>query len=466
MKKRTGLIATLLVGINALIVPTASSKHQFLVRIKSSAHCIRDPADRHDLNVVRSVGSGGSYLVTSSEDLAEGVLGRIQSDPDVDVVERVSEVRLPEFQRRAGSHDFKDSIRAWLSAANARRLLASRTFVEYFGASVWDPYLKQPTVRITQVAKAHRIATGRGVTVAIIDTGIARHPALERSLVSGYDFLHDRPGATEEDLDGADFDSARLQQGTTVVINNVPRPTLSGNSERAFGGGDYSAPAVGEHATLGHGTMIAGAVHLVAPEARIMPLRVFGSDGSTDTAKIIRAIYYAVDHGAGVINMSFSTSDLSAELLRAVNYATRKGVICVASAGNQGQATMVFPASLANVVGVAATDDRDHRSAFSNYGPDVAAVAAPGEGIVTTYLDDAYAIGWGTSFSTALVSGGAALLLDISPNLGYFQLADSLSRTAKRVNDDDPEGRVDFWLAARRTSMTRALHQVGPQEPE
>ncbi len=180
-----------------------------------------------------------------------------------------------------------------------------------------------------------------------------------------------------------------------------------------------------------------------------MPLRVFGPDGHTDTATIIRAIYYAVDHEAEVINMSFSTSELSPELTRAIDYATRRGVICVASAGNQARDVETYPASLANVVGVAATDDSDRRSLFSNFGSKVADIAAPGEGILTTYLDGGYAVGWGTSFSTALVSGGAALLRDVE-SLDQSEVAETFSRTAEKVSRDLV--RVDLYTAVQRAA--------------
>src|SRR5207253_1207793 len=88
--------------------------------------------------------------------------------------------------------------------------------------------------------------------------------------------------------------------------------------------------------TFGHGTMVAGIIHLVAPTAQIMPLKAFEADGTAHLFDILRAIYYAVDHGAKVINMSFSTEQRSAEMKRAINYAVSRGVICVSSAGNNG----------------------------------------------------------------------------------------------------------------------------------
>src|SRR3989454_9836306 len=88
--------------------------------------------------------------------------------------------------------------------------------------------------------------------------------------------------------------------------------------------------------TFGHGTMVAGIIHLVAPTARIMPLIAFEADCTAHLFDILRAIYHAVDHGAQVINMSFSTEQGSAEMKRAINYAASHGVVCVSSAGNNG----------------------------------------------------------------------------------------------------------------------------------
>jgi subtilisin family serine protease len=443
MKKRTGLI---LFGICALLVSPASPGEEFLVRLRSGARDIQDCADRQGLHVVGAVDSARTtYVVTSVDSFDQrNLLSFLSADPDVQAAEPVSAVPLPELQSAPGSYDFDATIRSWLSSYGARKLLGSRSYSEYFGDPVWTSYLAQPLVRITELGRAQRMATGRGVTVAVIDTGIANHPALERNLVTGYDFLREEPLEGEDDVPGPDPGTPDVQQGTTVVLNLMERPPGGG-----YWGGGYDAPTLGQYAVLGHGTMIAGVVHLIAPRARIMPLRVFGPDGRTDTATIIRAIYYAVDHGAEVINMSFSTGEPSPELTRAIDYATERGVISVASAGNQGRDVETYPASLANVLGVAATDDGDRRSPFSNYGFRVADLAAPGEGILTTYLDGGYAVGWGTSFSTALVSGGVALLLDVQ-NLDQFEVEETLSRTAESVSRD--LGRVDLYAALSRVA--------------
>ena len=194
--------------------------------------------------------------------------------------------------------------------------------------------------------------------------------------------------------------------------------------------------------------MVAGIVHLVAPEAMIMPFKVFHADGTGYTSDIVRAIYRATNAGARVINMSFSMPDSSKAVALAVNYATYAGVICVASAGNQDLKTLVYPAAFKNVMGVASTTNDDTRSTFSNYGQQLVWVAAPGEGIITTYPFGAYAATWGTSFSAPFVSGTVALLLQVRWNMGYSDAAEAIAH-AKPINSDLGYGRLDIFLAAQ-----------------
>jgi subtilisin family serine protease len=208
--------------------------------------------------------------------------------------------------------------------------------------------------------------------------------------------------------------------------------------------------AAPEYAAFGHGTMVAGIIHLVAPQAKIMPLRVFAPDGTASNADIVRAIYYAVNNGANVINMSFSFSEFSPELMRAINFATSRGVICASSVGNQGKEMLVYPAAFANVMGVAATTNEDKRSEISNFGVDVVSLAAPGEGIITLYPGGNYAAAFGTSFSTAFVSGAAALLLEIDRNAVQYHALVALSN-AKKLSKDLGYGRLDLYKALANT---------------
>jgi subtilisin family serine protease len=144
--------------------------------------------------------------------------------------------------------------------------------------------------------------------------------------------------------------------------------------------------------------------------------------------------------------MSFSFADSSAELSAAITYANGKNVICVAAAGNSGEKITVYPASLPAVMGVGSTSDSDIQSTFSNYGPQVLWVAAPGQGITSTYPFGTYASSSGTSFSAPLVSGTAALLVNISTTVTQSTAAAAIAH-AKWLSADLNNGRLDTYQA-------------------
>ncbi|PYU34203.1 MAG: hypothetical protein DMG28_06380 [Acidobacteria bacterium] len=198
---------------------------------------------------------------------------------------------------------------------------------------------------------------------------------------------------------------------------------------------------------FGHGTMVAGIIHLVAPTAQIMPLKAFRADGSSNLFDILRAVYFAVDHGAKVINMSFSFAGPSEELMRAMNFASERGVVCVSSTGNLARETLAFPASFQNVIGVASTNNLDARSTFSSFGAALADMAAPGEAIISTFPGKHYAAAWGTSFSTPFVSGAVALLVQAKPTIDPKGVYGSLGHAKKLDSTSMGWGRLDAYRA-------------------
>jgi subtilisin family serine protease len=299
--------------------------------------------------------------------------------------------------------------------------LLDSTPVPYYGAPVWDGYANQPGAAMVEVQQAQAAfgVTGAG-TVAMIDTGVdTQHPALVPVLVPGYNFINNTPSGSEMG-DVNESTAAVLDGGSPApaVVNSSTIAVVNESTAAVLDGGPYSA--------FGHGTMTAGVVHLVAPTANIMPLKAFSANGTGSLSDIIRATYYAVANGGNVISMSFSFNSYSEEMARAINYANRNGVICVASAGNSGEDVTVYPAGLNHVMGVASVSDFDTRSSFSNYGPDVW-VAAPGEGVISTYPYGTYSAGWGTSFSAPFVSGTAALLINVSPNINQQAAAAAIA---------------------------------------
>jgi len=323
--------------------------------------------------------------------------------------------------------------------------LWDNTPVVYFGVIVIHGYVSQPAISIIRLPDTQTTFSVSGAgTVAVIDTGVdPTHPVLQSVLVPGYDFTRNIAGSASELPDvnqssnGSGASPAMVNQESAAILDPVSALNLGQPQYQAFG----------------HGTMVSGIVHLVAPTAYIMPLKAFKADGTGYLSDILRAIYFAAQNGARVINMSFSFSTYSHEAADAIKFATRHQVICVASAGNDGKEEIVYPAALADVMGVASTTNNDTLSTFSNYGADLVWVAAPGEGIITTYPFGTFGAGWGTSFSAPFVSGAAALLLSVSPSFNEASAESSLAH-AVWISPDLGNGRMDLYQAvsAPRTS--------------
>jgi subtilisin family serine protease len=320
--------------------------------------------------------------------------------------------------------------------------LLSQTPLPYFGAPVWDGYATQPAAVIVGVQETQAAfdVTGAGI-VAMIDTGVdTQHPALIPVLVPGYNFISNTPSGNE---------TGTLNQSTAALLDGGGSPVYVNQASIAFL--NQSTAALLDqpgNADFGHGTMTAGIVHLVAPTAQIMPLVAFQSDGTGYVSNIVRATYYAAAHGSKIISMSFSFTSPSTAMASAINYANSKGIICVASAGNDGINETVYPAGIAHVMGVASTSDYDTRSSFSSYGSDVW-VAAPGEGIVTTYPYGTYSAGWGTSFSAPFVSGTAALLVSVSPSINQQTAAAAIAHAVRVSSSGMGNGRLDTYQAVQ-----------------
>lgn len=381
---------------------------------------VQDVCGRHGLTQVSSVSNGsGVFLVSSSS-----VDSSIASDPQVTSFESDRKLGVPELTGTTISN-LTQSTSAILET------LPGVTGVSYFGANVPSNYVQQPASSLIRISDAQQASmlTGQGIVVAVIDTGVdLNHPALSGALVAGFDFVNNSSSASEfNGIDpsvaaGLTQSTSAILEGDNVVIMNPWTAAILTQST--------SAILEGVPKAFGHGTMTAGLVHLVAPAAKIMPLKAFAADGSSDLFNILQAIYYAADHGANVISMSFTLSQSSTGLQNAIQYALSKNVTIVAAAGNDGQQVMVYPAAYNNVVGVGSTSNQDGKSTFTNFGTNAEYVAAPGEGVITTYPGANYAAGWGTSFSTPLAAGEAALVLQARPTAHPGDVANALSHAA------------------------------------
>jgi subtilisin family serine protease len=423
MKRRLWLLLMLLFVFSA---KPAAAEQRYVVRTTLGLSGLQNVCLLHMCNVLRTVdGTVGQLFVVTTSDLLNPnlFLGLLRLVPGI-VDAEVDQILV---------------ITSGLaSVTNIPAELSENSPVNYFGAQVWNGYANQPAAQIVRVSDAQNAfgVSGTGI-VADINTGVdPTHPALSGILLPGYDFTRNQAGGSELP-DYPYAPPSPCPNCQAAIVNQSSAAILDQSSAAILDGAPYAA--------FGHGTMVAGVIHLVAPTALIMPLKSFHSDGTGYLSDILRAVYYAVQNHANVINMSFDYTSSSPEMATAMNYATQNDVILVASAGNDGQNETVYPASITNVMGVASTSDLDTRSSFSNYSTGVW-VAAPGEGIVTTYPFGTYAAGWGTSFSAPFVSGGAALLLNANASISPVAAAQAIAH-AKQLSPDLGNGRLDLFCA-------------------
>jgi len=448
-----GVLSVLLALTTVDARAQTASNGEFLLR--APAALINDIAARHNLVVVRQLPGQDLFVVTQGPVVAP--LRRalttsstseptqttdIGGDPDVVTFEPNSVVSTPEV----AAATLNGSVVSILDGSVVS-ILDNTTLTTYFDNQVWSRYINQPATTAIGLEASHTaVGTGAGI-VAVIDTGVdPDHPALAGSLVAGYDFIHETAGIPSEwtDIDGS---VVSILDGSVVSILDGHAVTINGSVVAILDQATATAldPSLLPHA-FGHGTMVAGLVHLVAPTAQIMPLKAFSADGTSTVFDVVRAIYYAVDHGARVINMSFSATTPSPEMTRAINYATTHGVICVASAGNLGQETVVYPGGLRNVVGVGSTSSTTPptRSTFTNYGDALVSLGAPGEAVITTYPGAHFAAGWGTSFSAPLAAGAASLLVRVDPAADPAKVADLLAKAQPMTAAGMGKGRLSL----------------------
>jgi subtilisin family serine protease len=269
--------------------------------------------------------------------------------------------------------------------------------------------------RNVKLPDAHRLALGRNVMIAVIDSAVdTAHPDLKGAVVHAFDVVG--------------------------VKDATP---------------DF------------HGTAVAGIIRSrgvvegVAPQAQIMSVRAFRTRPrtapETTTELLLAAIDLAANYGARVLNMSFYCRQRDGHLQELLRNVASRGIILVAAAGNDGpSAPPVYPAAYPEVIAVTAVDEADRRYEFANRGRYIA-IAAPGVDILAPVEGGRRDLVTGTSFATAYVSGIAALLLERDSSMNTAAVAQVIAAGA---DDLGPAGRDDDFGAGRINALA-ALQAIG-----
>ncbi len=320
-----------------------------------------------------------------------------------------------------------------------------------------DPYYQNYARRYLAplgVEAGWELETGTpDVVVAVIDTGIdCAHEDLQGACWQNPD----------EVVNGIDDDG----NGYVDDVNGWNFYEESPDVRDVFYHGTHVAGIIA--ARMNNGRGIAG----IAPGVRVMPLGIFSPRGVGTYYDLIRALLYAADEGAAVINLSLGATSYSYGEALAVAYAYARGAVLVAAAGNRASDRVFYPAAHPQVIGVAATRVNGQRPGFTNWGSYVD-VVAPGVSIISTIPDDRYGVLSGTSMAAPHVSGLAALIRSRNPRLSPEEVRRLIESTAEDqigppqqdVPGWDPYygyGRIHVERALNATATASGPLSVGP----
>jgi subtilisin family serine protease len=315
------------------------------------------------------------------------------------------------------------------------------------GSAAPNWYQAQPAWQLMHAPNALAYSRGAGVIIADLNSRVdTTHPAIARHLVGGYDFVAGKPtGYASLNQSSASF----MDQSSASFMDQSSASFMDQSSASFMD--TLGLPVASSNPAYSHGTECAGVLAAIAPDSLIMPLRIFDDNGQTDLFSAAKAVRYAVDHGAQVINMSFGTLTNSNALKSSISYAQSMNVTLTASAGNNNTTSPQYPAAYSAVITTAATNIFDQKASFSNYGSSVI-VDAPGVNIILPYPGGMYTVVSGTSFSAPAVAGTAALIR----SLRVTGTAASITGGTVNINPENPRyvnqlghGRIDVLQAVK-----------------
>lgn len=279
---------------------------------------------------------------------------------------------------------------------------------------------------MVEAPRAWDIGSGSGdVVLAILDTGLnATHVEFADRVVAGYDFIN------EDDEPNDDHGHGTHVSGIAAAA--------AGNSQGGAG---------------------------ICPQCKIMPVKVLDGSNRGTWGTVAAGIYYAVDNGARVINLSLGASATSRTIEDAVAYAQEHDVIVVASSGNAGSSMPYYPAAIPWVIAVGATTDVDALWSFSNTG-DHLDLTAPGYRIYSTYYDlstnGGYAYMTGTSMASPYVTGLVGLVASLDETLTASEIIDLMTANADDLGDEGKDASFGYGRINAYTTMVAAN---GGEEP-
>ncbi len=343
-----------------------------------------------------------------------------------------------------------------------------------------EKYSEQWGLKEVKAESAWNIASGKGVIVGVIDTGIDfNHPDLKNQLWINSKEDINKNGAFDawsisEVRNGISGDLNGIDDDGNGVIDDVIGYDFVDQSIANFG--DFSNPDAIPEDQNEHGTLVSGIIAAernnkigisgLAYNAKILTAKAFDASGNAESDDIARSIVYAVLNGAKVLNFSFGESFESPIVYSAIRFANLMGVVIAASSGNNNWTLPHYPSDYQEIISVGGSNDKHKRASNSNYGY-LIDIVAPGQDIMTTSPNDNYKSVGGTSMAAPHIAAVAALLLEVNPNLSPENVKSILQSSANNENGwtyDMAAGIVDAAsalnnIAIAETNITYPINE-------
>ncbi|MBU1145158.1 MAG: S8 family serine peptidase [Firmicutes bacterium] len=292
--------------------------------------------------------------------------------------------------------------------------------------STTDPYLNQQySLELTETIDSWPLTEGSSsILIAIIDTGIDSNHVEFVGRISSLS-----------------YNTVTSQVGLAAVLDD-----------------------------FGHGTMVAGVIAAnkdnsvgiagITQNTQLLVIKANNAEeGTFKDSEIIEGIYYAVEQGADIINLSLGGSYANSETEVAINYATQQGVIVVAASGNDGTDEPLYPAAFENSLSVGAIDEYQNLASYSNFG-DTIDLVAPGSEIITTVPNNGYATVSGTSFAAPHVSGIIALYLSLYPEATLSEIRSKVLLSANDLGAVGLDEYFGYGMINTYDFLTNEYHEV------
>lgn len=317
--------------------------------------------------------------------------------------------------------------RRLIRAAAALLTITALTLVPASPAAADHIRDNQWHLRYLKVPEAHEISKGEGVTVAVIDTGVEPHPDLRGNLLPGTDVL---PGGSKD------------------------------GHRDVSGHGTAMAGLIGAHGRSGNNGALG-----IAPKSEILPVfALTAPDGKHDDGSIARGIAWATSQKVDVISLSVVTGP-SPALRQALEAAIRADIVVVAGVGNAPMYYGIgFPAAYPGVVAVGGTDRRGNHAQISVTGPQMV-ISAPSDDIHSTARNGRYRSGTGTSNSTAIVAGAAALVRSKYPELSAQEVIHRLTATAVDKGKPGRDNEYGYGVLDVVAALTADVPPLSAESP-